>query len=187
MNSRQILAFLVAPAALTLVVADTSSAVARVAPVGVPQTTIASLPIQTCADVNTALVPGFYGYVYGAACTGTSTQNFQFHPITSAPAGTFQITNVSSKQCLIQYSNGVKQNPCSGSVPPDASNTEWTLTRVGTTGFAYRFAVTSTLATAAPTCLQVGPKPASHPGPVLLLQACDPAQPDQVLTLTIAP
>lgn len=130
---------------------------------------------------------GFYGYVYGAACTGISTQNFQFHHVISGSAGTFQITNVSSRQCLIQYANGVKQNPCSSSVPPDFINTEWTLTRVGSAGFAYRLAVTSTLGTVAPTCLQVGPGPASHPGPVMLLTTCDPAQPDQVLTLTTAP
>lgn len=184
MNSRQIMALLATPAALTLVLADTSPTAATT---GLPKTTIASQPLQTCVDISTTQVSGFYGYVYGAACTGISFQNFQFHRVISGPAGTFQITNVSSRQCLIQYANGVKQNPCSGSVPPDSINTEWTLTRVGSAGFAYRLAVTSTLGTVAPTCLQVGPRLASHPGPVMLLTTCDPAQPDQVLTLTTAP
>lgn len=156
-----------------------------------PGTTIASIPVQTCADVSTASVSGFYGYVYGAGCTGSPAQTFQFRSLTGEPAGTYQIVNASSGQCLIQYQSGVKQHACSGSVPPDSTNTAWTLTQVGTTGYHYRFAVTTTTTTttttASPTCLQVYPKPRSHPGPVLLLQACDATQPNQVLTLTAAP
>lgn len=152
-----------------------------------PTSTIASQPLQTCVDVSTASVSGFYGYVYGAACTGSSAQTLQFHAVTSGPPATFQITNVSSHQCLVQYQSGVKQHSCTGSVPPDPTDTQWTLQKVGTTGFAYRFAVTSTAGTPTPTCLQVNPKPRSHPGPVLQLLTCDNAQPNQVLTLTTAP
>lgn len=150
-------------------------------------TTIASLPVQTCVDVSTANVSGFYGYVYGASCTGLPAQTFRFHSLTSEPAGTYQIVSASSGQCLIQYQSGVKQHACTGSVPPDSTNTAWTLTKVGATGYHYRFAVTTTIITASPTCLQVYPRPRSHPGPVLLLQACDSTQPNQVLTLTAAP
>ncbi len=150
-------------------------------------TTIASLPVQTCADVSTTTAPGFYGYVYGATCTGSAAQTFRFTPVTTGPAGSYQITSASSKQCLVQYQSGVKQHACSGSIPPDSTSTEWTLIRVGATGSDYRFVVTTSAATSSPQCLQVDPKPRSHPGPVLLLQACDTTQARQVLTLTSAP
>lgn len=157
------------------------------AAIGWPATTIASRSVHACVDVSTANVSGFYGYVYGAACTGSSAQSFQFLAVTNGPPGTFQIKSVSSRQCLIQYQSGVKQHSCTGSVPSDPTNTEWTLQKVGTPGFSYRFAVTSTAGTATPKCLQVNPRLPSHPGAVLQLQTCDNAQPNQVLTLTRAP
>lgn len=157
------------------------------APATPPGTTIASLPLQTCADVSTATISGFYGYVYGTPCTGSPAQTFRFTPLTTGPTGTYQIVNASTGQCLIQYATGVKQNACTGSVPADSTNTEWTLTRVGTTGYDYRFVVTTSIATSSPTCLQILPKPRSHPGTVLVTQACDTTQPAQVLTLTSAP
>lgn len=156
-------------------------------PANSPVSTIASLPVQTCADVSTANVSGFYGYVYGASCTGSPAQTFRFKPLTGRPAGTYQIANASNGQCLVQYQLGVKQHACTGSIPPDSTNTEWTLIKVGATGYNFRFVVTTTAATSSPTCLQIYPKPRSHPGPVLLLQACDTTQPTQVLTLTSAP
>lgn len=157
------------------------------APTTTPDTTIASLPLQTCADVSTATISGFYGYAYGTPCTGSPAQTFRFTPLTTGPTGTYQIVNASTGQCLIQYATGVKQNACTGSVPADSTNTEWTLTRVGTTGYDYRFVVTTSIATSSPTCLQILPKPRSHPGTVLVTQACDTTQPAQVLTLTSAP
>jgi len=172
---------------MTLSVLTAASAGAAPVSAGLPGTTIASVPIQTCADVSTAYLPGFYGYVYGATCTGSPAQTFRFVPLTGKPAGTYQIVNASSGKCLVQYQMGVKQHSCTGSVPPDGTVTEWTLVRVGSTGYAYRFVVTTTAATSSPTCLQVYPRPRSHPGPVLLLQACDSTQPTQTLTLTSAP
>ena len=153
--------------AMTVLTTATGGLLAPVpaAPAG---TTIASLPVQTCADVSTSYQPGFNGYVYGAPCTGSPAQIFRFKPLTGAPAGTYQITNTSSGQCLVQQYSGVKQHACTSSVPPDATDTEWTLTKVGTTGFHYRFVVTTTATTSSPTCLQVYPRPRSHPGPVLL-------------------
>ena len=184
MSSRVIAAMSIVPVLMLTGVAGGSPALAAVAS---PGTTIASLPVQTCVDVSTTNAIGFYGYVYGATCTGSSAQTFQFHPLTSGPAGTYQITSASSGQCLVQYQSGVKQHTCTGSVPPDSTDTEWTLSRVGTTGYAYRFVVTTTAGTSSPTCLQVYPRPKSHPGPVLQLQTCDTTQPTQVLTLTSAP
>lgn len=108
-------------------------------------------------------------------------------PLTGRPAGTYQIANVSNGQCLVQYQSGVKQHACTGSSPPDSTNTEWTLIKVGATECNFPFFVTTTAATSSPTCLQIYPKPRSHPGPVLPLQACDTTQPTQVLTLTFAP
>ena len=184
MAARVIAAMLaVAMSGITGVAAESPAVAASVS----PGTTIASLPISTCVDVSTAAVPGFYGYVYGATCTGSSAQTFQFHALSVGPVGTYQVTNSSNGQCLVQYQTGVRLHTCSGSVPPDALNTAWTLIGVGTTGHDYRFMVTSTAATPSPQCLQIYPKPRSHPGPVLLLQACDTTQPTQVLTLTAAP
>jgi len=143
--------------------------------------------VHTCADVSTTKFGGFYGYVYGATCTGSPAQTFRFRPLKHKPAGTYQIVNAASGQCLVQSHNGVKQHRCTGSVPRDSSDTEWTLIKVGTTGHHYRFAVTTTTTTPSPTCLQVYPKPRSHPGPVFLLQRCDTTHPTQILALTSAP
>lgn len=184
MSVRVIAAVLATPVSLLTGAAGAS---ATAAPPTSPGTTIASLPVQTCVDISTTTISGFYRYVYGATCTGSSAQTFRFRPVTTAPAGTYQIVNASSGQCLVQYQTGVKQHACTGSVPPDSTDTEWTLTRVGTTGNDYRFGVASTAGTSSPTCLQVYPRPRSHPGPVLLLQACDATHPTQVLTLTSAP
>ncbi len=72
-------------------------------------------------------------------------------------------------------------------MPPDPTNVEWTLQQVGTSGYQYKFVVTSTLGTTSPRCVEVDPQPNGYPGPTFNLTACATGVAGQVLSLTTAP
>lgn len=149
-----------------------------------PVSTIGSAAQRTCLDAATAN-PG--GDMAGHRCTAGTSQSFAFHPIAGAPAGTYQIISQSSGLCLDQYRFGIRQASCTGSVPPDASNTEWTLTQQGSSGNRYHFVVTTTVGTPSPRCVQVYPTPPGYVGPRFAISPCNSNDPSQTLTLSAAP
>ncbi len=172
---------LAAAGLLTAGVAVAPASAATAAPVS----RIYSAAQNTCLDVSTT--GGYFVYVYGNPCTGSAAQAFAFHAVAGAPAGTYEITSRSTGQCLAQYRFGVRQQSCAGSVPPDPTNVEWTLQRVGTSGYRYKFVVTSTLGTVSPRCVEVDPQAGGYPGPTFNLTACATGVAAQVLSLTTAP
>ena len=165
---------------------DPSPTVTSAPMVAAPMSRIFSVSQHTCLDVSTTNPSLSFDDIYGAPCNRSPTQSFAFHRLEHSPAGTFEIVSRSSGQCLDQYRFGVRQESCTGSVPPDPSNVEWTLQHVGATGHRYRFQVTSTLGSASARCIQVSPRPSGYPGPLFTLTACS-SSPAQVLTLTTAP
>ena len=149
-----------------------------------PVSRIYSSTQHTCLDVSTG--GGSSSDIYGHRCDGAASQRFAFHALRGKPHGTYEITSRSNSRCIDQYRFGIRQESCTGSVPPDPTNVEWTLKRVGTTGHRYNFVVTTTVATSSPRCVTVSPKPNGYPGPLFDLAACTGA-PSQVLSLTTAP
>jgi len=162
-----------------------NSATAAAATPAVAVSTIQSVSQRTCLDIAAAAPGSNFLDTYGHRCSTAMTQQFAFRPLPGA--NTYEITNQSSGKCIDQYRFGIRQQTCTGSVPPDYTNVQWTLQQVGTTGHQYRFEVTTTAATSSPRCIQVYPKPNGYPGPTFVLTACNTAAPDQILTLTSAP
>ena len=154
---------------------------------GAPVSRIYSAAQTTCLDVATTDPSAGFLDTYGHACNGSTTQAFAFHALSTGPAATYEITSQSTGKCLDQYRSGIRQESCTGSVPPDTTNVEWTLQRVGTTGHRYHMLVTTTVGTSSPRCVQVYPTPNGYPGPLFDLTACATNQPAQVLTLNTAP
>lgn len=162
-----------------------SSTAAAATPAVAAVSTIQSVSQRTCLDIAAAAPGSNFLDTYGHRCSTSITQQFAFHPLPGV--NTYEITNQSSGKCIDQYRFGIRQQTCTGSVPPDYTNVQWTLEQVGTTGHQYRFEVTTTAATSSPRCIQVHPKPNGYPGPTFTLTACNTAAPDQILTLTRAP
>ena len=174
---------------IKMAIAALSGAAVLVAPAAgaataAPVSSIRSPAQQTCLDVSTT--SGLFADTYGHACDGAASQAFAFHALSTGPANTYEITSRSSGQCLDQYRSGIRQEACTGSVPPDPANVEWTLEQVGTTGHRYNFVVTDTVGTPSPRCVTVSPRPNGYPGPLFDLAACN-GDPSQVLALTVAP
>lgn len=157
------------------------------AAVSAPVTRIYSAAQHTCLDVATTDPGHYFLDTYGHSCDGHTSRAFAFHALAGAPADTFEITSQSTGQCLDKYRSAIRQEACTGSVPPDYTNVEWTLQRVGTTGHRYLFVWSPTVGTASPECVQVYPTPNGYPGPLFNLTSCNAAQADQVIALTTAP
>jgi len=170
--------------AITSLVVAMVTGSAEQAAAAAPVSTIRSTTQSTCLDAATTN-PG--GDMAGQKCTATTSQSFAFHPISGAAAGTYQITSQSSGSCLDQYRFGIRQASCTGSVPPDASNTEWTLTRLGSSGNRYHFVVTTTVGTPSPRCVQVYPAPPGYVRPRFAISPWNSNEPSQILTLSTAP
>lgn len=152
-----------------------------------PVSRIYSASQHTCLDVSTTDPGHYFLDTYGHSCDGATSQSFAFHALSGTPAGTFEITSQSTGMCLDKYRYGIRQESCTGSVPPDYTNAEWTLQRVGTSGHRYMIVWTPTVGTSYPECVQVYPKPNGYPGPLFNLTNCNTSQPDQTITLATAP
>ena len=183
MNRKTVVTMGGAAAAVTGLLVPSTAAAAPIA----LTSSIRSATLSTCLDVGTTNPAQGFLDIYGHGCDGSTTQAFTFHPLSAGPTNTFEITSQASGRCIDQYRQGIRQESCTGSVPPDYTNAEWTLQRVGTTGHRYLFVETSTLGTLLPKCVQTYPKPNGYPGPLFTLSTCDKGEPAQVYTLTGTP
>jgi hypothetical protein len=173
-----------------------ATAVAAAGTIVTPQTAVAAstAPISsiysaaqnTCLDTSTTDPSHYFLDTYGHPCNGSTAQAFAFHAISTAPAGTYEITSQATGQCVVPYRSALRQTACSAAVPPDSVNDEWTLQPVGTTGNQYRFVLTYTLGNPTPACIQVNPQPNGYPGPLFNLAYCSSST-AQILTLSTTP
>jgi hypothetical protein len=173
-----------------------ATAVAAAGAIVTPQTAVAAstAPISsiysaaqnTCLDTSTTDPSHYFLDTYGHPCNGSTAQAFAFHAMSTGPAGTYEVTSQATGQCVVPYRSALRQAACSGAVPPDSVNDEWTLQPVGTTGNQYRFVLTYTLGNPTPACIQVNPQPNGYPGPLFNLAYCSSST-AQILTLSTTP
>lgn len=174
---------LVAAAAGLVALSATTAGATTVAKVTAPVSSIRSDALNTCLDVSTTNPGQYFLDTYGHSCNGSENQAFAFQQVSTGPANSFQITSRANGQCMDKYRTAIRQESCAGPIPPS----QWTLQRVGTTGYRYQFVVTSTVGLSPQACVQVIPAPGGYPGPIFKIVSCNAGDATQILTLTTAP